>query len=180
MERRKVGKIHPKEEEYLTFSRMIYDLPESCGTTFGVLENKSIYPRISIFPGGEADFTAKLFEFGYLDRVYSKPDLSEIEGLPMHLISSIKSFAENEAVYCRFYSITMESQDDQVYFPTVNYVEVEKLRDFSISATGVNKKIPYFNKKWIQTKRALGMKVVYHILKNKFAANYKVLNRNMN
>lgn len=74
----------------------------------------------------------------------------------------------------------MESQNDQLYFPTFNYIMEKKLRDFNINATGVDKKIPYFNKKWIQTRRALGMKVVYNILKNKYEENYKVLNRDTN
>ncbi|KAG5569897.1 hypothetical protein H5410_059663 [Solanum commersonii] len=63
-----VGKQHPKEEEYLTFTRYIYNLPEESGETYGVLGTTSLFPRISIFPNGLPSFTAQLFEFGYLDR----------------------------------------------------------------------------------------------------------------
>ncbi|KAG5582571.1 hypothetical protein H5410_053198 [Solanum commersonii] len=64
-----VGKQHPKEEEYLAFTRYIYNLPEESGETFGVLGTTSLFPRISIFLNGSPGFTAQLFEFGYLDRV---------------------------------------------------------------------------------------------------------------
>ncbi|KAG5589673.1 hypothetical protein H5410_040187 [Solanum commersonii] len=61
------GTKHPKEEEYLTFTRCIYSLPEESGETYGVLGTTSLFPRISIFPNGLPSFMAQLFEFGYLD-----------------------------------------------------------------------------------------------------------------
>ncbi|KAG5632571.1 hypothetical protein H5410_004288 [Solanum commersonii] len=70
-----VEKQNPKEEEYLAFTRYIYNLPEESGETFGVLGTTSLFPRILIFPNGSPGFTAKLFEFEYLDRVYTKSDL---------------------------------------------------------------------------------------------------------
>ncbi|KAG5589421.1 hypothetical protein H5410_039935 [Solanum commersonii] len=73
-----VGKQHPKEEEYLMFTRYIYNLPEESGETFGVLGTTSLFPRISTFSNGLPSFTAQLFEFEYLDRVYTKPDLNKI------------------------------------------------------------------------------------------------------
>uniref|UniRef100_M1D9D2 Uncharacterized protein n=1 Tax=Solanum tuberosum TaxID=4113 RepID=M1D9D2_SOLTU len=70
-----VGKQHPKEEEYLTFIRYIYNLPEESGETFDVLGTTSLFPRISLFPNGSSGFTTLLFEFDYLDRVYAKSGL---------------------------------------------------------------------------------------------------------
>uniref|UniRef100_M1DD06 Uncharacterized protein n=1 Tax=Solanum tuberosum TaxID=4113 RepID=M1DD06_SOLTU len=37
-----VGKQHPKEEEYLSFTRYIYNLPEERGETYGVLGTTSV------------------------------------------------------------------------------------------------------------------------------------------
>ncbi|KAG5579428.1 hypothetical protein H5410_050055 [Solanum commersonii] len=80
-----VGKQNPKEEEYLAFTKYIYNLPEESGETFGVLGTTSLFPRILIFPNESPGFTAQLFEFDYLDRVYAKPDLQEISKLPEQL-----------------------------------------------------------------------------------------------
>ncbi|KAG5575979.1 hypothetical protein H5410_056113 [Solanum commersonii] len=95
-----VGKQHPKEEEYLAFIRYIYNLPKESGETYGVLGTTSLFPQISIFPNGSPDFTAQLFEFGYLDRVYAKPDLQELSKLPLQLISSVKNYAQGDGIYC--------------------------------------------------------------------------------
>ncbi|KAG5613041.1 hypothetical protein H5410_024322 [Solanum commersonii] len=83
-----VGRQNPKEEEYLAFTRYIYNLPEESGETFGVLGTTSLFLRISIFSNGSPSFTVQLFEFGYLDRVYAKPDLHELSKLPAQLINS--------------------------------------------------------------------------------------------
>ncbi|KAG5629164.1 hypothetical protein H5410_000881 [Solanum commersonii] len=56
--------------------------------------------------------------------------------------------------------ITMECKDLLAYYPTLNYISVEKVKDFNVKATGVDKKLPHLNKKWIQTRRALGIKTV--------------------
>ncbi|KAH0748360.1 hypothetical protein KY290_027592 [Solanum tuberosum] len=172
-----VGKQHPKEEEYLAFTRYIYNLPEESGETYGVLGITSLFPRISIFPNGIPGFTAQLFEFGYLDRVYTKPNLKELSKLPTRLFEAIKNFAQGNGVYCRFYSISMECQDLQAYYPTLNYVSVEKIKDFNVKATGVDKKLPHLNKKWIQTRRALGIKALYAILTRFFKEDYKVIDQ---
>ncbi|KAH0776070.1 hypothetical protein KY290_007481 [Solanum tuberosum] len=172
-----VGKQHPKEEEYLAFTRYVYNLPEKSGETFGVLGTTSLFPRISIFPNGSPGFTAQLFEFGYLDRVYAKPDLNEISQLPTKLFNSVKNYAQGDGVYCRFYNISMESKDLQAYYPTLNYISVEKIKDFNVKATGVDKKLPHLNKKWIQTRRVLGIKTLYFILKRFYNEDCKVLDQ---
>ncbi|KAH0753898.1 hypothetical protein KY290_024172 [Solanum tuberosum] len=172
-----VGKQHPKEEEYLTFTRYIYNLPEESGETYGVLGTTSLFPRISIFPNGIPNFTAQLFEFGYLDRVYTKPDLKEVSKLPAKLFEAIKNFAQGNGVYCRFYSISMECQDLQAYYPTLNYISIEKIKDFNVKATGVDKKLPHLNKKWIQTRRALGIKALYAILTRFYKEDCKVIDQ---
>ncbi|KAH0686136.1 hypothetical protein KY289_016894 [Solanum tuberosum] len=172
-----VGKQHPKEEEYLAFTRYIYNLPEESGETYGVLGTTSLFPRISIFPNGIPSFTAQLFEFGYLDRVYTKPDLKELSKLPSKLFEAIKNFAQGNGVYCRFYSISMECQDLQAYYPTLNYISVEKIKDFNVKATGVDKKLPHLNKKWIQTRRALGIKALYAILTRFYKEDCKVIDQ---
>jgi len=124
-----------------------------------------LFSRISIFPNGSPSFIAQLFEFGYLDRVYAKQDLKEISQLPTKLFNSVKNYAQGDGVYCRFYSISMECKDFQAYYPTLNYISVEKIKDFNVKVTGVDKKLPHLNKKWIQTRRALGIKALYFILK---------------
>ncbi|KAG5628097.1 hypothetical protein H5410_013315 [Solanum commersonii] len=90
-----VGKQHTKEEEYLTLTRYIYNLPEESGETFGVLGTTSLFPRISIFPNGLSSFTAQLL-----------------------------------------FSISLEGKDLQAYYPTLNYISVEKIKDFNVKATG--------------------------------------------
>ncbi|KAH0708969.1 hypothetical protein KY290_010511 [Solanum tuberosum] len=70
-----VGKQHPNEEEYLAFTRYIYNLLEESKETFDVLGTTSLFPRISKFSNGSSGFTTQLFKFGYLDRVYAKLDL---------------------------------------------------------------------------------------------------------
>ncbi|KAG5612284.1 hypothetical protein H5410_023565 [Solanum commersonii] len=171
----KVGKQHPKEEEYLTFTRYIYNLPEESGETYGVLGTTSLFPRISIFPNGLPSFTAQLFEFGYLDRVYTKPDLKELSQLPTKLFEAVKNYAQRNGVYCRFFSISMECKDMQAYYPTLNYITIEKIKDFNVKATGVDKKLPHLNKKWIQTRRALGIKALYAILKRFYNEDCRVI-----
>jgi len=52
---------------------------------------------------------------------------------------------------------------------------VEKLKEFNVKATGVDKKLPHLNKKWIQTRRALGIKGLYFILKCFYNEDFKVL-----
>ncbi|KAH0645443.1 hypothetical protein KY284_033327 [Solanum tuberosum] len=172
-----VGKQHPKEEEYLAFTRYVYNLPEESGETYGVLGTTSLFPRISIFPNGIPGFTAQLFEFGYLDRVYTKPDLKELSKLPPKLFEAMKNFAQGNGIYCRFYSISMECQDLQAYYPTLNYISVEKIKDFNVKATGVDKKLPHLNKKWIQTRRALGIKALYAILTRFYKEDCKVIDQ---
>ncbi|KAG5572685.1 hypothetical protein H5410_062451 [Solanum commersonii] len=142
-----VGKQHPKEEEYLAFTRYIYNLFEE----------------------------TQLFEFGYLDRDYAKPDLQKLSKLPLQLISLVKNYAKGEGVYYRFFNISTENKDLQLYFPTINYLMVEKLKDFNVKATRVDKKLPHLNKKWIQTRRALGIKTLYFILKHFYNEDYKVI-----
>ncbi|KAG5579448.1 hypothetical protein H5410_050075 [Solanum commersonii] len=88
----KVGKQHPKEEEYLAFTRYIYNLPEESGETYGVLGTTNLFPRISIYPNGSPSFTAQLFKFGYLDRVYAKTNLQELSKLPLQLITDKFNF----------------------------------------------------------------------------------------
>ncbi|KAH0705132.1 hypothetical protein KY290_009827 [Solanum tuberosum] len=172
-----VGKQHPKEEEYLAFTRYVYNLPEESGETYGVLGTTSLFPRISIFPNGIPGFTAQLFEFGYLDRVYTKPGLNELSKLPPRLFETAKNFAQGNGVYCRFYSISMECQDLQAYYPTLNYISIEKIKDFNVKATGVDKKLPHLNKKWIQTRRALGIKALYAILTRFYKEENKVIDQ---
>ena len=41
----------------------------------------------------------------------------------------------------------MECQDLQSYYPTLNYNSVEKIKEFNVKATEVDKKIPHLNKK---------------------------------
>ncbi|KAG5568389.1 hypothetical protein H5410_064594 [Solanum commersonii] len=170
-----VGRQHPNEEQYLAFTKFIYNLPEESGETFGVLGSNSLFPRISIFPNGSPRFTAQLFEFGYLDQVYAKAEPKELSGLPNQLVGSIKNYAQGEGFYCRFFSISMECKDEQVYYPTINYITIEKLKDFNKKVTGVDKKHTHLNKKWIQTKRALGIKALYFILKRFYNEDMKVI-----
>ncbi|KAG5611687.1 hypothetical protein H5410_022968 [Solanum commersonii] len=190
-----VGKQHPKEEEYLSFTRYIYNLSEESGETYGVLGTTSLFPRISIFPNGLPSFTAQLFEFGYLDRVYTKPDLKELSRLRQsgknyartavyiadflaflwnakickhimqayakickHIMNFIKQFHNNDKAKFmpnRLPTGDMECKDMQAYYPTLNYITIEKIKDFNVKATGVDKKLPHLNKKWIQTRRAI-------------------------
>ncbi|KAH0650385.1 hypothetical protein KY284_030297 [Solanum tuberosum] len=172
-----VGKQHPKEEEYLTFTRYIYNLPEESEETYGVLGTTSLFPRISIFPNGLPSFMAQLFEFGYLDRVYTKPDLKELSQLPSKLFNLVKDYAQGNGVYCRFFSISMECKDLQAYYPTLNYISVEKIKDFNVKATGVDKKLPHLNKKRIQTRRALGIKALYAILTRFYNEDCRVIDQ---
>ncbi|KAG5607505.1 hypothetical protein H5410_028997 [Solanum commersonii] len=171
------GTKHPKEEEYLTFTRYIYNLPEESGETYGVLGTTSLFPRISIFRNDLPSFTAQLFEFGYLDRVYTKPDLKELSQLPTILFDAVKNYAQGNGVYCRFFSISMECKDLQAYYPTLNYITIEKIKDFNVKATGVDKKLPQLNKKWIQTRRALGIKALYAILKRFYNEDCRVVDQ---
>ena len=71
----------------------------------------------------------------------------------------------------------MECQDLQSYYPTLNYISVEKIKEFNVKATGVDKKIPHLNKKWIQTRRALGIKALYAILNRFYKDDYKVIDQ---
>ncbi|KAG5615808.1 hypothetical protein H5410_015632 [Solanum commersonii] len=57
----------------------------------------------------------------------------------------------------------MECKDKQVYYPTINYITIEKFKDFNIKATG------------IQTKRAFGIKALYFILKRFYNEDMKVI-----
>ncbi|KAG5611689.1 hypothetical protein H5410_022970 [Solanum commersonii] len=144
-----VGKQHPKEEEYLSFTRYIYNLPEESGETYGVL--------------------------GTTNRVYTKPDLKELSQLPSKLFEAVKNYAQGNGVYCRFFSISMECKDIQAYYPTLNYITIEKIKDFNVKATGVAKKLPHLNKKWIQTRRALGIKALYAILNRFYKEDCRVI-----
>ncbi|KAG5582125.1 hypothetical protein H5410_052752 [Solanum commersonii] len=115
-----VGKQHPKEEEYLTFTRYIYNLPEESGETYGVLGTTSLFPRISIFLNGLS--------------IYTKPDLNEVSQLLTKLFEAVKNYAQGNGVYCRFFSISMECKDLQAYYPTLNYITIEKIKDFNVKA----------------------------------------------
>ncbi|KAG5628071.1 hypothetical protein H5410_013289 [Solanum commersonii] len=128
-----VGKQHPKEKQYLAFTKFIYNLPEESGETFEVLGTTSLFSRISIFPNGSPGFTTQLFE----------SDLNELSELPKQLVNSVKTYAQGEGVYCRFFSIFMKCKDLQVYFPTINYITIEKLKDFNIKASGDFKVLDY-------------------------------------
>ena len=133
--------VRPKEEEYLKFTKYIYNLQNT-------VEKHMEFWELLVY---SLEFTAQLFEFEFLDRVYTSPDLKELSQLPSRLFNAIKNFSQgNGGVYCRFYSIAMECQDSQAYYPTLNYITVEKIKDFNIKATGVDKKLPFLNKKWIQ------------------------------
>ena len=71
----------------------------------------------------------------------------------------------------------MECQDSQAYYPTLNYITVEKIKDFNIKATGVDKKLPFLNKRWIQNRRELGIKALYAILNRFYRDNFKVIDQ---
>ncbi|KAG5592052.1 hypothetical protein H5410_042566 [Solanum commersonii] len=101
-----VGKQHPQEEEYLTFTIDIYNLSEESRETF----------------------------------VYTKPDLNELSQLPQKLFDAVKNYAQGNGVYYRFFSISMKGKDLQAYYPTLNYISVEKIKDFNVKATGIDKK----------------------------------------
>lgn len=137
-----------------------------------------MFPRISIFSNGLPSFTTQLFEFGYLDRVYTRPDLKELSHLPSKLFEAIKNYAQGNGVYCGFYNISMECQDWQAYYPTLNYISVEKIKEFNVKATGVDKKLPHLNIKWIRTRRALGIKASYAIVTRFYKDDCKVIDQN--
>ncbi|KAG5601694.1 hypothetical protein H5410_033064 [Solanum commersonii] len=71
----------------------------------------------------------------------------------------------------------MEYKDLQAYYPTLNYISVEKIKKFNVKATWVDKKLPHLNKQWIQTRRALGIKVLYFILKRFYNEDCRVLDQ---
>ncbi|KAG5626491.1 hypothetical protein H5410_011709 [Solanum commersonii] len=71
----------------------------------------------------------------------------------------------------------MECKDLQAYYPTLNYVSVERIKDFNVKATGVDKKLPHLNRKWIQTRRALGIKILDFILKRFYNEDCRVLDQ---
>uniref|UniRef100_M1DDS8 Uncharacterized protein n=1 Tax=Solanum tuberosum TaxID=4113 RepID=M1DDS8_SOLTU len=71
----------------------------------------------------------------------------------------------------------MECQDLQAYYPTLNYISVERIKDFNVKATGVDKKLPHLNKKWIQTRRALGIKAIYAILTRLYKEDCRVIDQ---
>ncbi|KAH0692448.1 hypothetical protein KY285_019545 [Solanum tuberosum] len=114
-----VGKQHPKEEEYLAFTRYIYNLPEESGETYGVL--------------------------GTTNRVFTKPDLKELSQLPSKLFEAVKNFAQGNGVYCRL---------------------PELIKNF-----------PTLIKKWIQTRRALGIKALYAILTRFYKEDCRVIDQ---
>ncbi|KAG5621025.1 hypothetical protein H5410_006243 [Solanum commersonii] len=74
-----------------------------------------------------------LVEFYFQEFPYFQTDH---QGLQPNYLSSVKSYAQGERVYCRFFSISMECKDLQVYFPTINYITIEKLKEFNLKATG--------------------------------------------
>uniref|UniRef100_M1AQK3 Uncharacterized protein n=1 Tax=Solanum tuberosum TaxID=4113 RepID=M1AQK3_SOLTU len=55
--------------------------------------------------------------------------------------------------------------------------EIEKIKDFNVKATGVDKKLPHLNKKWIQTRRALGIKALYAILTRFYKEDCKIIDQ---
>ncbi|KAG5603814.1 hypothetical protein H5410_025306 [Solanum commersonii] len=172
------GKSESKTNQVPSGTKVyVYNLPEESGETFGVLGTTSLFPRISIFPNGIPSFTAQLFDFGCLDRVYAKQDLKELSQLPIKLFNAVKNYVQRDGVYCRFYSIAMECKDLQAYYLTLNYVSVEKIKDFNVKATGVDKKLPHLNKKWIQTRRDLGIKALYFILKRFYNEDCRIPNQ---
>ncbi|KAG5611027.1 hypothetical protein H5410_022308 [Solanum commersonii] len=71
----------------------------------------------------------------------------------------------------------MECKDLQAYYPTLNYITIEKIKDFNVKATGVDKKLPHLNKKWIKTRRALGIKALYAILKRFYNEDCRVIDQ---
>ncbi|KAG5582416.1 hypothetical protein H5410_053043 [Solanum commersonii] len=112
---------------------------------------------------------------GTTNGVYTKPDLKELSQLPSKLFEAVKNYAQGNGVYCRFFSIFMECKDTQAYYPTLNYITIEKIKDFNVKATGVDKKLPHLNKKWIQTRRALGIKALYAILNRFYKEDCRVI-----
>ncbi|KAG5573336.1 hypothetical protein H5410_063102 [Solanum commersonii] len=71
----------------------------------------------------------------------------------------------------------MEDKDLQAYYPTLNYISVKKIKDFNDNATGVDKKLSHLNKKWIQTRRVLGIKALYAILKRFYNEDCRVIDQ---
>ncbi|KAG5571841.1 hypothetical protein H5410_061607, partial [Solanum commersonii] len=67
-----VGKQHPKEEEYLTFTRYIYNLPEESGETFGVLGTTKYIKGDDNFL---ADFISRNVQYGQSDENPGKQDI---------------------------------------------------------------------------------------------------------
>ncbi|KAG5590651.1 hypothetical protein H5410_041165 [Solanum commersonii] len=72
------------------------------------------------------------------------------------LKNSVNNYAQSEGVYYRFFSIAMEGKDLQQYFPTINYIMVEKLKDFNVKPTYVDKKLPHLNKNMDTNKTSFG------------------------
>ncbi|KAG5603813.1 hypothetical protein H5410_025305 [Solanum commersonii] len=104
-------------------------------------------------------------------------DLKELSQLPTKLFNAVKNYAQGDGVYCRVYNIAMECKDLQAYYPTLNYVSDEKIKDFNVKAIGVDYKLPHLNKKWIQTRRALEIKALYFILKRFYNEDYRIIDQ---
>uniref|UniRef100_A0A0V0GPP7 Putative ovule protein n=1 Tax=Solanum chacoense TaxID=4108 RepID=A0A0V0GPP7_SOLCH len=71
----------------------------------------------------------------------------------------------------------MECRDLQAYYPTLNYISVEKIKDFNVKAIRVDKKLLHLNKKWIQTRRTLGIKALYAILTRFYKKDCRVIDQ---
>ena len=135
----------PWEKDYADFSKLVYELNQGeCFLKIG--EKQNIYPRFTCISGASQNFVKKLADFGYLDCLYPSKDLKEIKAFPEDFKIVVKDFANGEAIYLRFYSISHEL-DSQTIFPTYHLIITGFVTSVQLRASDQDFKVPFFNKK---------------------------------
>ncbi|XP_062105246.1 uncharacterized protein LOC133816921 [Humulus lupulus] len=165
--------LSAKEEEYSKFAEWVYRM-ENNDHCFKSPGNHT-YPRIVCLEGINPNLVSKLANFGFLDLIYPGLGLRELDAFDEIFKIKVSEFARGRRIYLKFYSISPEFEDN-IDYQAQHVISIGHVAaNFSMECGTDTSPIPRITRKWIKSRRALGIKAVHGISKNLFERRFRVI-----
>ena len=142
----------------MAFSEFIYNNPNGPG--YCQISIESIYPRIIIIRQTNISLIQNVVDYSFVDRIFLSPDCREITNDT--LIAHICNLTKNNNCYAKFFSISPEyNEDNGEYIKVFHLITLNTIEETRIQRNdNIPKRYGQFNKQWIKTRRALGIKAI--------------------
>ncbi|KAL2476626.1 cytokinin dehydrogenase 3-like [Abeliophyllum distichum] len=150
--------LSSKEEEYKNFAKVIYELKFS--DSYFISPGEHIYPRVIMMKGAYPLMVKMAADYRFLDLIYPDKTLEKFEKFDDILKSEISKYAQGRSIYLKFYTISLEVEDEILYLAehiiTIGHVG----RNFIMDVGENDKPIP----KHINHKKSMRSKRLPHML----------------